>query len=1032
MNELRKTFENPGSQYRGKPFWAWNGKLDAEELRRQIRVMKRMGLGGFFMHSRVGLATPYLSEEWFDMVKACVDESEKIDMEAWMYDEDRWPSGAAGGLVTCNPKYRMRRLALSILPRFPQWTPDTVAIFLATFSGGMLSKYRRLRKGEAPGKLSSRTKVLWFREVLEEPSSWFNRYTYLDTMNPEAVREFIKVTHQSYAKHIGKHFGGRVPGIFTDEPHRGSLLGISVREGMDCIQNPWTGRLPAEFRKRYGYDLLDFLPEIFIDVKGQPVSKARYHYQNLITALFVEAFAKQIWEWCEKNGVQHTGHILAEGDLISQSSVVGSTMRFYEYMQAPGIDILTEYNYEYDTAKQCSSVLEQMGRKWMLSELYGCTGWDFPFEGHKAIGDWQSALGVNLRCHHLYWFTMLGDAKRDYPASIGHQSPWWEVYSKVEDYFARVNSVLVRGKAIRDVLVLHPIETTWCRAGVTLSGERVEKSLINKPEALEDVKRMQKIRNWLLEAHIDFDYGDEEIMSRLSKVDKTPDGALLSVGKACYRAVVVPPMLTIRSTTLELLRQFASAGGAVVFAGGVPEFVDAEPSALAKEVASQCRTVGFRKSSILKVIEPVARKVSITDQNGEEIPSVLYMLRRDGKTHYLFLCNTDRKKGFEEVTIVARVQGHPEDWDPETGEVYRADYKGSNEAVTIKTSLPPSGSRLFVIPPEKTPALRKRPVYIEVRGRKFRRKPWDVQLTEPNVVVLDMPRFKIGDAEISGPEEILKVDRLVRGALGVEERSGRMVQPWARKKTTDMTVPVCLLYTFKVRALPRSGLYLALETPHRFTIRVNRYLINPDTDCGWWTDSSLRKLPIPPAYLKEGTNRLELSIHYGEEDGLEIVYLLGDFGVKHEGITSIIIDPVRSLRLGDWTRQGLPFYGGSVVYRTTVPYEKRSGERVFLELPGWRGACVRVFVNAKYAGVLAWEPLELDITSCLRGNKGKVEVALEVFGSRRNSHGPLHLRDPHPRWTGPAQFVVEGDEFTKEHHLRPVGLMSSPRLSYRK
>ena len=95
-----KTFKFPGAEYRGKPFWAWNGKLEEGELRRQIGLLRQMGLGGFFMHAQFGLATPYLSEEWFRLVNACADEAKRQGMEAWLYDEDRWPSGDAGGLVT--------------------------------------------------------------------------------------------------------------------------------------------------------------------------------------------------------------------------------------------------------------------------------------------------------------------------------------------------------------------------------------------------------------------------------------------------------------------------------------------------------------------------------------------------------------------------------------------------------------------------------------------------------------------------------------------------------------------------------------------------------------------------------------------------------------------------------------------------------------------------------------------------------------------------------------------------------------------
>ncbi|MCK4276744.1 MAG: hypothetical protein KAX78_09530, partial [Phycisphaerae bacterium] len=134
--KLIDEFRHPGSEYRGAPFWAWNGKLEPEELRRQIRQMHHMGLGGFFMHSRVGLDTAYLSDEWFQCVSACIDEAEKLDMQAWLYDEDRWPSGAAGGLVTKDVCYRQRRLQVKIItPKDFSPSGKELAIFLARVDG---------------------------------------------------------------------------------------------------------------------------------------------------------------------------------------------------------------------------------------------------------------------------------------------------------------------------------------------------------------------------------------------------------------------------------------------------------------------------------------------------------------------------------------------------------------------------------------------------------------------------------------------------------------------------------------------------------------------------------------------------------------------------------------------------------------------------------------------------------------------------------------------------------------------------------
>ena len=42
------------------------------------------------------------------LVRECVEEARRTDMLAWLYDEDRWPSGFGGGMVTSNPEFRAR------------------------------------------------------------------------------------------------------------------------------------------------------------------------------------------------------------------------------------------------------------------------------------------------------------------------------------------------------------------------------------------------------------------------------------------------------------------------------------------------------------------------------------------------------------------------------------------------------------------------------------------------------------------------------------------------------------------------------------------------------------------------------------------------------------------------------------------------------------------------------------------------------------------------------------------------------------
>jgi len=1041
---LLNDFKTPGSEFRGAPFWAWNGKLDPVELRRQIRVMQQMGLGGFFMHSRVGLDTSYLSKDWFTCVDACVDEAKKLGMSAWMYDEDRWPSGAAGGFVTKNPKYRMRSLMTHVLDKAAdlKWTKDTVAAFTAHLEGVSANRVRQLPKGKPAPKLADGEKLIVFVVELQECSSWYNDYTYLDTLSHEAVKAFIKVTHEAYKKHNGKEFGHTIPGIFTDEPNHGNKLGYDNNTGSPGGM-PWTGSLLKTFQKRYGYNLVPHLVELVYDVDGNGMRPARLHFHDCVTHLYVDAFDRQIFEWCAKNNLSFTGHQLEEDTLSSQTNMVGSCIRSYEFMQAPGMDLLTEHWRVFNTAKQVTSGARQFGAKWRLTETYGCTGWDFPFAGHKALGDWQVALGINLRCQHLSWYTMEGEAKRDYPAAIFYQSPWWQLYPKVENYFARIHSVMTRGEEVRDLLVVHPVESMWMQVKI---GWR------ENPETQALDQQHTHLTESLLAQHLDFDFGDEEHLGRLGKVAKQSGAPILRLGKATYKAVLVPQLKTMRRTTLALLKKFKAAGGTVVFAGTPASYVDAVESKEVAEFAANCPAVSVTASAVSGPLEKACRRVSIADAKGCEINPALYLLREDRDSFFLFICNTgedfikepghfmgqpfvrDRTLSFADVRIrgFAGCTGTPVELNPETGATSAAEFSRHENGLEIRTSLPALGSRLFLIPKAAqanvqsavTPALKT------LRTDKLSGQTWDIALSECSNLVLDRPRYKIGKAEWQNADEVLRVDRAIRSAMGIQHRSGHMVQPWARKKNPDpKRIPITLAYSFDCQALPTGDLFVALEQPQSFKVSLNGVPVSQDAESGWWVDLSLRKLPLDPALLHLGKNELVLECDYPENHpGLEIIYLLGNFGTSVNGTDVTITALPTKLQLGDWVPQGLTFYSGSVSYRRCIDLKADQGQRLFIRVPEYRGTAVRVLVNGKEAGIAAWEPNEVEVTGLANG---PADVQIQLIGHRRNSHGPFHLTEKWPSWTGPGEFTRGPDSWFDGYQLVPCGLMAEPELIVR-
>ena len=150
MTTLRDEFRNPSAPYRSAPFWSWNDRLHVQELARQVRDMKAHGMGGFFMHSRDGLKSVYMGPDWIECIRETVKAAKAEGMNAWLYDEDRWPSGAAGGLVPARggDAFRAKVITLEESADLPQDMTDIIVIFAATLAEGRITSLHRLSNDE--------------------------------------------------------------------------------------------------------------------------------------------------------------------------------------------------------------------------------------------------------------------------------------------------------------------------------------------------------------------------------------------------------------------------------------------------------------------------------------------------------------------------------------------------------------------------------------------------------------------------------------------------------------------------------------------------------------------------------------------------------------------------------------------------------------------------------------------------------------------------------------------------------------------
>ena len=1007
LNSLNESWQSPPSIYRGAPFWSWNAELEPERLQAQIQSMHDAGMGGAFMHSRYGLKTPYLSERWFECVSACVEKCRELGMHAYLYDEDRWPSGPAGGLVTReHPEYRLKYLSAY----FDGPDPATIKVH-AVFDvqlddDGRLVSYEQIG---GPGEIMAaedahvQHRALFFCPGMQEVSGWTNDGGYLDTLDPKAVAEFIRVTHEQYAARYAEDFGTIIPAIFTDEPSYGAQIHTATRI-------PWTCRLADEFERRRGYDLRERLPEVVLPPVDGEFSAVRRDYFRTITELFAEAYSQQIGAWCAEHGIAATGHMLAEETLASQRQCVGAAMPHYEWMQWPGIDMLRDQVNELTTAKQATSVAAQLGMERVLSETYGCTGWDWPLEGHKFSGDWQWACGVNFRCPHLAHYSLAGGAKRDYPASIRDHSPWWPYYSEVEDYFARLSVLLTAGRPLRDVLVIHPLESGWGLADSDGGKQTIER--------LEE--QLEGIIYALSFAHHDWDFGDESLLAKHAGViDDT-----LRVGHMTYRLVVVPPALTLRGETVELLERFVAAGGALIFAGEPPDRVDGGLDPRVADLATRARVCCGAPEEVVETIEGILpRRISIT-ADGVEADFAWTMLRRVGDGQVLFVQSQDRES---EHTVIAHLdaQAPVVEWDPRTGRKLEVPAWEADGRLAFEVHLGPTGSALFSAGVEVDGVEQPGPL-MAIIAREEIPGPFAIDLTEPNTLPLDYCEFSMADGEWSEPVPVLKADELIRAEYGLRPRFGSEHQPWYLYATgvvdTEPRDYWSMRWHVHITDLPASC-KLALESPEDFDICVNGSYVSEFMEVdGWWVDDDIETVDIT-GVLQEGDNEILLTFAYRPDMELEEMYLVGDFGVASPGDEApapgrmTLVAPPEHLDEGSWVGQGLDTYGGAVIYHVEVQ-KPAEGRRCRIVLPEVECTAAVIHVGGEQF-VLPWAPFVADITDALAD--GANDVAIEVIGGRHNILGPLHT--PWEAWTGPGEFSPNNPKWRFEYYLNDHGLM---------
>ena len=959
-------FKNPAPTFRSMPFHSLNDSLSADELSRQLKLMKDGGYGGSFLHSRTGLLTPYMGREWFDIMDAGVKTCEELGLEAWFYDEDKWPSGYAGGEVPrSNPAFRSHQLI-----RMPK---DAVI--------------------EEPDKVlweDENHKYVCYEERLGE--AWYNGACWVDLMNPDMVKAFIDCTYKPYAERFS---GNRTAkGIFSDEPQvKPRAVGLPGEQG----KLSYSPSMEKAFKDLWGYDLDPVIPSLFERVGDWRT--VRLHYYRTVAYCMEQAFSKQVGDYCRANGLKWIGHYNAEEGQSSNMQNEGNLMMQLRHMDVPGVDALGLKFKPLHNDRVMTSVANQYGKQRRVVEIFGISGHNLSFEDRMWLTAWHTQNGANMLCPHLALYSMKGERKRDYPPTLSYQQPYWSSNKLFEDFAARMCYFATCGKYEGEICVLATIESDYI-------GDRGADGALSRA--------MQT----LTEKHFNYDIGDEQLIQDIGRTE----GNRFIIGEMSYHTVIVPALATIRPNTLKLLKEFGNAGGRILVLNAYPQFVDGVEN---EEALNGLKEVSSPVSSrdLGEVLDECEREFTISGDNSSRIWS---HLRRTRNGQTLQLSNTSRLNTYRasvrfahpgrKTALMNPVNGDCLELTPDSDGAYTIEFEPAQSWILVNgdNSIFDRYDGAYTLPGERTTVASLPEV-------------WQGARLDPNSLVLDFCEWSTdGGATWNGPEPPIAISNrcarkeecrydgpmLLKFNFNVEtvpsECKLAVEQPQMYNCIAVNGKPVSFskdyfidsfIRTADVSGLLREGensilLSLDFKSAIRTSIDpVERYGTEIETiylvgDFG--VRGELAEEQPVSTWLSRNRNL--------QARPMPARYSYGSFSITGED----------SAFSGDITRNGYPFYAGRFNLSSSFKFEgKKEGVAYKLAFPAFESVLLDIEFNGERLPSLFCHPWEADVTELLRDGDNNVTVTLT--GSLRNLMGPSHNVGGEFSEVGPATFTGDND-----------------------
>lgn len=961
-DQLLKNLVNPPREYRPVSFWFLNHFLEEDELRRQIAEQDEKGFGGVMCHGRDGLRTAYLEQEWEDAMRVIIDECEKRGMLVWLYDENHYPSGIAGGKVL---NRFPGRTMLSLVPvvevelasgaTVDERLSATVRYAVAApVDGGTVIDLSACCNAERitwrnDTGASAIVFVMAERGYETNPVNHPDYSFYPDYLDEEVCREFIEETHEWYAERFGDQFGTTIKGIFTDN--------ACANFGHIRRSVPWGRELGERFSVATGTPFIEVLGKLLYPLPGH--REARLRFWRFFADEFIRVFVGAIGEWCKGRNLYSTGHYCLEDGMGEHVRQIGSYFDVMKHMNFTGVDQIGIRSPKTSlwgieggeplTAciRNTASAALFYDSPQVLCESFGCCGgWGFDLCEMRRIGGHLAALGVDLFVPHGLYYSIAGTRK--YECTPDHlHNPMWIYYRAWTDPASRLAMLTSGSDSRAEVAVLYPITTL--QATLALGAEEVpsafrvgggaggnEEALHANLEALPgsdrgaDAEMVRDMYDGLLDAlsqnHVSYEIMAEDTL-QTGCVDEEGRLAVSARGgrSTCrFSTIVLPGMQVLEAESLTCLQAFARAGGTVLCMGTLPgEVFDPATRALGDRAPDilEGRAVllgaGAAPADTVRatcgwVAAHVSQPIAVT---GADTALASRAFGKDGLRYYLLHNSTDESLAEADVTLCDTEE--PVCLDLDDVALSRIAWERRKEGWQATMSFSPGESRLFVCGLDHIDAIAadgpaaSADTFGAVDG------PWTFSTDRDNVLML-------------------------RNSTVTQQRS-RQISTF--RFTVDVVPSRCRMLLDLEKTMPELH---AGRFCNRLSILLNGKELSA-LEPGTYLDRYIEEVDCAEA-LCAGENELVIAVAGSvREDGHRLwpPMLVGDFTVWREEAGDRIAAPPYALVPGDWGAQGYPDFVGEGRYSTRL--EIPAGEAAFLHLGELSCAC-EVWVDNRRIG----------------------------------------------------------------------------------